>query len=65
MSGKNLVVELNAKVLLAYQIAGFSNFNISKTIGVLKLPKEAIKTFKISKTKEGKNLILCMQLHIY
>ena len=33
MSGKNLVLELNAKTFLANQIAGFLNINISKTIG--------------------------------
>ena len=33
MSGKNLVLELNAKMLSANQIAVFSNFNISKAIG--------------------------------
>ena len=32
MSGKNLVLELNAKMVLANQIAGFLNVNISKTI---------------------------------
>ena len=37
MSGKNLVLELNAKMLLANQIAGVLNFNISKTIGGIKL----------------------------
>ena len=30
MSGKNLVLELNAKLLSANQIAGFLSFNISK-----------------------------------
>ena len=33
MSVKNLVLELNAKMLSANQIAGFSNFKISKAIG--------------------------------
>ena len=37
MSGKNLVFELNAKMLSANQIAGFLNFDISKTIGSIKL----------------------------
>ena len=37
MSGKNLVLELNAKIVSANQIAGFLNFNISKTIGDIKL----------------------------
>ena len=37
MSGKNLVLKLNAKMLSANQIAGFLNFSISKTIGVIKL----------------------------
>ena len=37
MSGKNLVVELNAKMLSANQIVGFINFNISKTIEGIKL----------------------------
>ena len=37
MSGKNIVLELNAKMLSANQIAGFLNFNISKTIGGIKL----------------------------
>ena len=37
MSGKNLVLKLNAKMLSANHIAGFLNFNISKTIGVIKL----------------------------
>ena len=47
MSGKNLILKLysqvdsqfwlaNAKMLLANKIAGFLNFNISKTIGVIK-----------------------------
>ena len=88
MSGKNLVLGLNAKILLANQISGFLNFNISCAKQVhavtylLKLqnddvilhelghawpgiPKEAIKTFKVAKTKAGIKLILCMQLHIY
>ena len=34
MSGKNLVLKLNAKMLLTNQIAGFLNFNISETIEV-------------------------------
>ena len=37
MSGKNLVLKLNAKMLLVNQILGSLNFNISKTIGVIKL----------------------------
>ena len=37
MSGKTLVLQLNAKMLSANQIAGFLNFNISKTIGGIKL----------------------------
>ena len=37
MSGKNLALELNAKMLLANQIAGFLIFNISKTIRGIKL----------------------------
>ena len=37
MSGKNPVVELNAKMLSANQIVGFINFNISKTIEGIKL----------------------------
>ena len=37
MSGKNLVLKLNAKMLWANQIALFLNFNISKTIGDIKL----------------------------
>ena len=37
MSGKYLVLELNAKMLSANQLAGFLNFNISKTIGGIKL----------------------------
>ena len=37
MSGKYLVLKLNAKMLLASQIAGFSNFDISKIIGGIKL----------------------------
>ena len=36
MSGKNLFLELNAKMSLANQIARFLNFNISKTIGDIK-----------------------------
>ena len=36
MSGKNLVLELNAKMLLANQISGFLNLKISKTIGGIK-----------------------------
>ena len=34
---ENLVLELNAKMLSANEIAGCLNFNISKTIGGLKL----------------------------
>ena len=37
MSGKNLVPKLNAKMLSASQIAGILNFNVSKTIGDIKL----------------------------
>ena len=37
MSGKNLVLEFNAKIVSANQIAGFLIFNISKTIGDIKL----------------------------
>ena len=37
MSAKSLILEWNAEMLLANQIAGFLNFNISKTIGALKL----------------------------
>ena len=37
MSGKILVLELKAKMLLANQISGFLNFNISKTIGGIKV----------------------------
>ena len=35
--GENLVPKLNAKILLADQIAGFLKVNISKTIGGIKL----------------------------
>ena len=37
MVGKNLVLDLNANMLLANQIAGFLNLNISKTIEAMKL----------------------------
>ena len=37
MSWKNLFLELNAKMLSANQIAGFLNFDISKTKGGIKL----------------------------
>ena len=37
MFGKNLVLKLNAKMLLANQIAGFLNFNNSETIGGITL----------------------------
>ena len=37
MSGENLVLELNAKMLLTSWILGFLNVNISKTIGGIKL----------------------------
>ena len=37
MSGKILVLELKAKMLLANQISGFLNFNISKTMGGIKV----------------------------
>ena len=37
MSGENLVLVLNAKMLLASWIAGFLNVIISKTIGRIKL----------------------------
>ena len=35
--GKNLFLELNAKMLVASQIGGFLNFNISKFIEGIKL----------------------------
>ena len=35
-SGRNLVLELNVKMLPGNQIAGFLNFNISKTIAGIK-----------------------------
>ena len=37
MSGKNLVLELNTKVLSANQIVGFLNFDISETSGGINL----------------------------
>ena len=37
MSGKNLALKLNAEMFSANQITGFLSFNISKTIGVIKL----------------------------
>ena len=37
MPGKNLVLELHTKMLSANQISGFLSFNISKTIGGIKL----------------------------
>ena len=37
MTGENLVLELDAKMLFANQIVGFLNFNISKTIRGIKL----------------------------
>ena len=37
MSGKNLVPELNTKIVSASEIARILNFNISKTIGGIKL----------------------------
>ena len=37
MSGKNLFVELNAKLLSANHVMGLLNFIISKTIGSIKL----------------------------
>ena len=37
MSRKNLVLELKGKMFSANQIAGFVNFNISKTTGGMKL----------------------------
>ena len=37
MHGKNLILKLNRKMLSANEIAGFLNFNISKTIGDIKL----------------------------
>ena len=37
MPGENLVLALNAEMFLANYIAGFLNFNISQTIGVIKL----------------------------
>ena len=33
MSGKNLVIELNGRMLSSNQIAGFLDFDISKTVG--------------------------------
>ena len=36
MSGKNLVLELNAKILLANRVVAFLNFDILKTIGGIK-----------------------------
>ena len=69
MFGKNLVLKLYAKILPANQIAGFLNFNISKTIGVIKLnwccdftwmgsgmprmPKETITVLRYQKLKAG------------
>ena len=35
-SGRNLVLELNVKMLSSNQIAGFLNFNISKNIAGIK-----------------------------
>ena len=52
MPGENLVLALNAEMFLANYIAGFLNFNISQTIGVIKLLGD-------------KTLILFMQRHIY
>ena len=37
MCGKNQVLQLNAKMLSANQIAGCLNFDILKTIGGMKL----------------------------
>ena len=36
MHEKNMILKLNAKMLSTNQIAGFLNFNISKTIGDIK-----------------------------
>ena len=52
MPGENLVLALNAEMFLANYIAGFLNFNISQTIGVIELLGD-------------KKLILFMQRHIY
>ena len=49
----------------ANHIAGFLNFNISRTIGGIQLFFcFQVQNFKISKTKEVLKQILCMQLHI-
>ena len=50
---ENLVLELNAKMLSANQIAGFLNFNISKTIGVIKL------IFSMQVHRQIDDVILC------
>ena len=48
-------------------IAGFLNFNVSKTVGGIKLltiinDQIGYSNFKISSTREGTKLILCTQL---
>ena len=54
MSGENLILKLNAKMLSANQEAGFLNFIISKTIRDIKLNfcmqvDKTIKTLKSQK----------------
>ena len=52
--------ELNAKMLLANQIAGFLNFNISKTIGGIKL----IFTYRYISVKATNSVATCFQLFL-
>ena len=47
------ILELNAEILSANQIAGFLNFNISKTIGVRKL------IFSMQVHRQIDDVILC------
>ena len=58
MSRKNLVFRLNAKMLLASQIARILNFHVSKTRWAWSecpgMPKKAIKSLRSQKLKKGK-----------
>ena len=51
---ESLILQLNAKMLLANQIAGFLNLNISKTIGGLKVKNRQSQIFW-KKTRFGDN----------
>ena len=66
MSGKNLVLKLNTRMLSANQIAGFLNCNISKTFGGIKLILHAgtyILKFQIDDVILGGHAQVCPSMH--